>query len=80
MFLARLFAVLLFLVALVCGGCSIAFAPLVLGDLSGGGGVPGIWVSGLVIAALCIWGGIALWRAGVPPAKGETNKTDGGTP
>ncbi len=54
-------AIFLFLIALLTGGCSLVFSSFLL---QGGVYLPlfAIWSSGLVIAALCIWGGIKLLR------------------
>ncbi|MCW1917534.1 hypothetical protein NX862_02085 [Rhodobacter sp. KR11] len=57
MILLRLIALILFLVAFLCGGCSIFFAQIVAADSA--------WIFlliGFVPAGLLVWAGIALWR------------------
>ena len=61
----RLLAVILFLLAFATGGCLIAFTFLLLGDPAGGAILP-FWLAGVAIGGLCLWAGLALWRATRP--------------
>ena len=58
----RLLAVILFLLAFVTGGCSVVFTYLLVGDPAGSAILP-FWLAGLAIGGLCLWAGVALWRA-----------------
>lgn len=57
----RLLALLLFLVALLTGGCSIGFTVLLIGDPAGSSILP-VWAAGLVVGGLCLAAGLGLWR------------------
>ena len=57
----RLLALLLFLIALLTGGCALVFSVVGLLDPAGSAVVPFVLV-GFAIGAPCLWGGIALWR------------------
>ena len=56
----RILAVILFLIGLLAGGCSLVVTPFVVQD--GDLGIAPIWLAGFAIGALMIWGSIALWR------------------
>ena len=56
------FGVILVLLAILSGGCSLAFSTIVFSNLSGDAGVLMIWLGGILIAALSIWGAIVLFR------------------
>lgn len=62
--LAVLLGVVLIGIALLTGGCSILFSFL----LFQGGAIDGtfmlIWISGLMIGALALWGAIKLFQSG----------------
>ncbi len=61
--LAYLAALILFLVALLAGGCSLYFTALG-GIIFGDPGLLLIWLSGFLLCAAAIWGGRRLWRYG----------------
>lgn len=69
----RLLAVILFLLAFVTGGCSIIFTFLMVGDPAGSAILP-FWLAGLATGGLCLWAGLALWRA-KRPAKAPEDTT-----
>ncbi len=70
------FGIVLLLVAILSGGCSLLFSTWVLGDLSGDAGVLMIWLGGILIAALSIWGAIVLLRR-PDPRSDKTTATTG---
>lgn len=57
----RVLAVLLLLIALLSGGCSLAFGVLAIGDAAGSAILPFVLV-GAVVCGLTFLGGRALWR------------------
>lgn len=56
-----LLALILFLLAFVTGGCSVAFTFLLLGDPAGSAILP-VWLAGLASGGLCLWAGLAALR------------------
>lgn len=77
------FGIFLLLVAILSGGCSLVFTTTVFQDLGGSSDVVIIWVLGLLMGGLSLWGAIALLRgpavergkAPVPP--GPKDGTEG---
>lgn len=59
--IAVFFGILLLLVALLSGGCSLAFSGFVAGSMTDTG-LMLIWLSGFGLSALSIWGAIRLLR------------------
>ena len=57
------FGVVLFLLAILSGGCSLVFTTTIFQDLGGSADVVMIWASGLLLGALSLWGAIALFRS-----------------
>jgi hypothetical protein len=57
----RLLAVILFLIGLLAGGCSLFVTPIVFQD--GDMGVTPIWLAGFAVGALLIWAAVAIWRS-----------------
>ena len=70
------FGVILILLAVLTGGCSLLFSTWVFGDLAGDGSVMVLWLGGVLIAAASIWGAVALLRrpAAPSPARPEAPK------
>lgn len=56
------FGIVLLLVAILSGGCSLVFTTTVFQDLGGSSDVVIIWVLGLLMCGLSLWGAIALFR------------------
>ncbi|MCF1709673.1 hypothetical protein L0V05_12705 [Tabrizicola sp. J26] len=57
------FGIFLLLLAVLSGGCSLAFATMAFGDLSDDPGALALWLGGVIIAAASIWGAVALLRS-----------------
>lgn len=63
-FLLFLFGLVLVIVGVLAGGCSLVFTPSLFGsgEFEGSGNLP-IWAAGLAIAGIGIWGGTTVLRA-----------------
>lgn len=54
------FAVILILLAVLTGGCSLMFFPMI--SAAGGGNILPIWSVGVAITVICIFAAISLLR------------------
>lgn len=68
----RLFAVVLILLGLLAGGCSLGFTSFIGGD----SGAAALWLLGVLAALACGLGARALWRGPRPGSAGAQAETD----
>ena len=62
--LAIILGVVLMMIGILAGGCSVVFAPMMNGNDNI---LLLIWLSGFAIAAAAIWGAVRLLRGPRPP-------------